>query len=129
MGITRAATTATTAVIHITERITILGGRTTTEAIDLTNIIRIITTATKAQVGVNLSGWLGAIPSQPFFVCFLPEAESSPVKPDALTGERTKCASTLPDSADYSRALPCPPPRLTLPRISPPGNIVVCMFA
>jgi hypothetical protein len=67
MGITRAATTATTAVIHITERITILGDRTTTEAIDLTSIISIITTATKAQVGVKLSGWLGAIPSQPFF--------------------------------------------------------------
>ena len=66
-AITRAAITAITAVIHITERITILAGRTTTEAIELTSTISIITTATKAQVGVRLRGWLGAIPSQPFF--------------------------------------------------------------
>ena len=44
MGITRAATTATTAVILITERIT-PGGR----IIELTSIISIITTATKTQ--------------------------------------------------------------------------------
>jgi len=59
MGIIRAATTTTTAVIHLTERITALGGittlggLTTTEAIDHTSIIRIITTATKARVGVK----------------------------------------------------------------------------
>ena len=48
MGITPAATTTTTAVIHITERRTTVGGRTT-EGIELTSIISIITTATKAQ--------------------------------------------------------------------------------
>jgi hypothetical protein len=60
MGTTRAAITATTAVLHITERvihitehITILGGRTSTEAIDLTSIINIITTATKERVGAK----------------------------------------------------------------------------
>jgi hypothetical protein len=67
MGITRVVITVITGVIHLTERLTILGGRTTTEAIDLTSIISIITTATKAEVGAKLSGWLGAIPSQPFF--------------------------------------------------------------
>lgn len=44
--------TAITAVIHITERITTLGGRTTTEAIDLTSIISTIT-AIKARVGAK----------------------------------------------------------------------------
>ena len=49
MGITRAATTTTTAVIHLTERLTTLDGRTTTAAVALTSIISIITTATKAD--------------------------------------------------------------------------------
>ena len=49
MGITRAATTTTTAVIHLTERPTTVDGRTTTEAKELTGIISTIT-ATKAQV-------------------------------------------------------------------------------
>ena len=49
MGITPAATTATTAVIHLTARLTTLDGRTTTAAIELTSIISIITTATKAE--------------------------------------------------------------------------------
>ena len=48
LGITRAAIPATMAVIHITERRTTVGGRTT-EGIELTSIISIITTATKAQ--------------------------------------------------------------------------------
>jgi hypothetical protein len=48
MGITPAAIT-TTAVIHLTERPTILDGRTTTEAKELTGIISTIT-ATKAKV-------------------------------------------------------------------------------
>jgi hypothetical protein len=47
--ITHAAITATTGVIHITERITTLGGRTTTAAIDITCITSVITTATKAH--------------------------------------------------------------------------------
>ena len=47
MGITRVATTTTTAVIHLTERLTTVGGRTTTGVIELTSIIGIITTATK----------------------------------------------------------------------------------
>lgn len=47
-GIIREAITAITAVIRITERINTLGGRTTTEAIDLTSIISIIT-GTKAR--------------------------------------------------------------------------------
>jgi hypothetical protein len=51
MGITRAATTAITAVIHITERITTLGGRTTSTG--TTDRISIITTATKARVGAK----------------------------------------------------------------------------
>jgi hypothetical protein len=46
MGITRAGIRATTAVIHLTERPTTLGGPTT-GAIELTSIISIITTATK----------------------------------------------------------------------------------
>ena len=71
----------------------------------------------QSAVGVRLTGWLGAIPSQ----LFLPEAESSPVKPDALTGERTKCANTLPDSTDYSPLLGCPRRR----RISSPVKFVV----
>ena len=49
MGITRVATTTTTAVIQLTERLTTLDGRTTTAAIELTGIISIITTATKAR--------------------------------------------------------------------------------
>ena len=49
MGITRAATTTTTVVIHLTGRLTTLGDRTTTAAIDLASIISIITTATKAD--------------------------------------------------------------------------------
>ena len=66
MVITRAAITAITGVLRITERIT-LAGRTTTAAIELTSIIGIIITATKAR-GVDVrGGWLGAIPSQPFF--------------------------------------------------------------
>ena len=67
MGITRAATTATTAVIHLTGRLTTLDGRTTIAAIELTSIIGITITVTKMRVGVRLSGWLGVIPSQPFF--------------------------------------------------------------
>ena len=67
MGITHAATTTITAVIHITERIT-LDGRTTTAAIELTSIISIITTATKADGLVRgLISWLGATPSQLLF--------------------------------------------------------------
>jgi hypothetical protein len=46
MVITRAAITAITGVTHITERI-IVGGRTTTTAIDITSITSVITTATK----------------------------------------------------------------------------------
>ena len=49
MVITRAAITATTGVIHITEHITTLGGRTTTAAIDITSITSVITTATKSR--------------------------------------------------------------------------------
>ena len=49
MGITRAATTAITGALHITERITTLDGRTTTAAIDITSITGIITTATKTE--------------------------------------------------------------------------------
>ena len=52
MGITHAATTTTTAVIRITERLTTLDGGTTIETIDLISSIVGITTATKAQVGV-----------------------------------------------------------------------------
>jgi len=77
MGITRAATTTTTAVIHLTERITILGGRTTTAAIDIRSITSIITTATKrvVHVRVNRLAWSN---SKPAF--FLREAELFPVK-------------------------------------------------
>jgi hypothetical protein len=46
MVITRAATTAITGAIHITERITTMAGRTT-GAIDITNIT-VITTGTKS---------------------------------------------------------------------------------
>ena len=46
--ITRAVITAIMAVIHITERITILDGRTTTATTDTTGITR-VTTATKTQ--------------------------------------------------------------------------------
>jgi len=46
MGITHAAT-ATMAVIHITERLTTVDGRTTIAAIELTSIGSIITTAIK----------------------------------------------------------------------------------
>ncbi len=49
MGITRAATTTITAVIRLTGRLTTLDGHTTTAAIELTSIIRIITTATKVD--------------------------------------------------------------------------------
>ena len=49
MVITRAAITATTGVIHITEHITALGGRITTAAIDITSITSVITTATKSR--------------------------------------------------------------------------------
>ena len=49
MVITRAAITAITGVLHITDRITTPDGRTTTAAIELTSIIGIITTATKAE--------------------------------------------------------------------------------
>ena len=49
MGITRVATTTTTAVIRLTGRLTTLGGRTTTAGVELTSIISIITTATKAD--------------------------------------------------------------------------------
>ena len=49
MGITHAVTTTTTAVIRLTGRLTTLGGHTTTAAIELTSIISIITTATKAD--------------------------------------------------------------------------------
>ena len=66
MGIIREATTATTAAIHITERIT-PGGRTTTEAIEFTSIIRIITTATKAGVGAK-KNWLAWSNSKPAFL-------------------------------------------------------------
>ena len=47
MGITHAATTTTTAVIHINQSLTTVGARTTTTVIELTGIISIITTATK----------------------------------------------------------------------------------
>ena len=69
MGITRAATTAITAVIHLTERLTTVDGRTTTAIIASTSIVSTITTANNKayQVGVRLSSWLGAIPSQLFF--------------------------------------------------------------
>jgi hypothetical protein len=57
---------AITGVIHITERITTLGGRTTTAAIEVTGITSIIATAIKAgRVGVRAKE-LEAIPSQPF---------------------------------------------------------------
>ena len=49
MVITRAAITAITGVLHITERITTLDGRITTAAIEFTSITSIITTATKAD--------------------------------------------------------------------------------
>ena len=49
MVITRAAITATMGVIHITEHITTLGGRTTTAVIDITSITSVITTATKSR--------------------------------------------------------------------------------
>jgi hypothetical protein len=59
--ITRAATTAITGAIHITERITTLAGRTTTAAIDITNITSVIITATKTPGLVSgLSSWLGS---------------------------------------------------------------------
>ena len=45
MGITRAATPAITAVIHLTERLTTRGGRTTTAVIASTSIVSTITTA------------------------------------------------------------------------------------
>jgi hypothetical protein len=66
MVITHAAITAITVVgIHITERITTVGGPTT--AIDTTtSITSVITTATKSHRLVRLIGWLGAIPSQLF---------------------------------------------------------------
>ena len=48
MGITRAVTTATTGVIHLTGRLTTLGDRTTTAAVELISIISIITIATKS---------------------------------------------------------------------------------
>ena len=86
MGITRAVTTTTTAVIHLTGRLTTLGDRTTTAAIELTGIISIITTATKSgQVGVRarLISWLGATPSQ----LFLSEPEASAVKASRSHGE------------------------------------------
>jgi hypothetical protein len=52
MGITRAAITATMADIHIrvTERLIMMGGRITTEAIEPTSIIRIVTTAIKRRL-------------------------------------------------------------------------------
>ena len=43
-----------------------------------------------------------------------------------------RCITSKPRDAKRFYAvthLPCPAPRLTSPRISPPGNIVVCMFA
>jgi hypothetical protein len=76
MGITRAATTATTAVIHLTERLTTLDGRTIIGAIELTSIISNITTAIKAQVGVKKVAGLEQFQAS----LFLPEAEPSPVK-------------------------------------------------
>jgi len=48
MVITRAAITAIMGAIHITERITTMAGRTTTGAIDITNITTVITTGTKS---------------------------------------------------------------------------------
>src|SRR4029450_133171 len=67
MVITHAAITAITVVgIHITERITTVGGPTT--AIDTTtSITSVITTATKSHRLVRSIGWLGEIPSQFFF--------------------------------------------------------------
>ena len=47
MVITRAATTAITGVIHITERITIVAGRITTAAVGITSITSVTTTGTK----------------------------------------------------------------------------------
>lgn len=70
IAITRAATTTTTAVIQLTERITILGGRITTEAIELTSIISIITTATRRRVGKVK--WLAWSNSKPAFFCLKP---------------------------------------------------------
>ena len=67
MGITRVATTTTTAVIHLTERLTTVGGRTTTAVIELTSIIS-ITTATKAGVDVTVN-WLAWSNSKPAFSC------------------------------------------------------------
>ena len=77
IAITRAATTTTTAVIHLTERLTTVDGRTIIGAIELTNIISIITTATKrvVHVRVNRLAWSN---SKPAF--FLREAELFPVK-------------------------------------------------
>jgi hypothetical protein len=51
MGITRAAITVIMAVIQIrvTERLIIVGDRITTEAIELTSIISIVTTAIKRR--------------------------------------------------------------------------------
>jgi hypothetical protein len=77
MGITRAAIIATTAVIRIrvTEHLTIMVGRITTEAIELTSIISIVTTAIRRRL-MKVKGWLGVIPSQ----LFLPQADHLPAK-------------------------------------------------
>jgi hypothetical protein len=75
MGIIREATTATTAATHITEPIT-LGGRTITEAIELTSIIRIITTATKARVGAKKLAGLEQLQASFFYLeaaCPIPQ--------------------------------------------------------
>jgi hypothetical protein len=58
MVITHAATTAITAVIHITEHIITMAGRTTA-VIDITGITSVITTTINAvvSVGVNWLAW------------------------------------------------------------------------
>src|SRR5580765_4314500 len=103
MGITPAATTTTTAVIHITEHLTTLDGRTTTAAIDLTSIISVITTATKAGTGWCEGNQLAWSNSKPAF--FVSEAESFPLKPDAGAGGR-----------DAARERPCPIRQITRQR-------------
>ena len=72
IAITRGATTTIMAVIHIrvTERLIIVGGRITTEAIELTSIISIVTTATRRRVGKVK--WLAWSNSKPAFFCLKP---------------------------------------------------------
>src|SRR4030095_1300534 len=102
MDIIRVAITATTAVIHIPEPITTLGGRTTTTttAIELTSITSVITTATKADGLVRaLKSCLGAIPSQlsrtlnrAFVSCPLPSGRATNVAVIRSTVRRASLA-------------------------------------